>query len=280
MKFFFGIFLLIITATFANADDKVSSKISEYIFNIIPGEGTTEVSVDFRENYKPDYSILLVRELSSDENGNIFSQFSLFNTEKLNDERIVANLGVGKRFLSDDKTLMTGLNAFFDGDEDGNLRSSLGGEVRNAVLGLSTNYYQGIQDADGEKVLDGYDLELNSQVPYLHWAKAFVSTYKFDGRERQDIEGTKLGTDMQLSPSISLEAAYDDKDKKGMDDEYYVNFMFNFPPREGPNMTIDGIAATAWKEDKDMTGELLSKVKRQNKIIVEFNVTTTISRLD
>ena len=42
----------------------------------------------------------------------------------------------------------------------------------------------------------------------------------------------------------------------------------------------DGIASTAWKEDKDMTSELLTKVKRQNKIVVEFNVTTTISRLD
>ena len=45
-------------------------------------------------------------------------------------------------------------------------------------------------------------------------------------------------------------------------------------------MTLDGLASTPWKEEKDMTGELVSKVKRQNKIVVEFNVTTTISRLD
>ena len=280
MKFFFGLLILALTTAFANADDKISDKISGYIFNIIPGEGTTEVSLDLRENYKPDYSILLVRELTNNENGNLFSQFSIFNTEKLNDERVVANLGIGKRFLSDDKTLMTGINAFFDGDEDGNLRSSIGGEVRNAVLGFRTNYYQSIQDADAEIVLDGYDLELNSQVPYLHWAKAFISTYEWDGVNREDIKGSKLGTDMQLSPSISLEAAYDDKDKSGMSDEYYVNFMFNFPPRKGPNMTLDGLASTPWKEEKDMTGELVSKVKRQNKIVVEFNVTTTISRLD
>ena len=101
-----------------------------------------------------------------------------------------------------------------------------------------------------------------------------------EGCERDDIKGSKVGTEMQLSPTFSLEAVYDDKDKKGLEDEYYFNIMFNFPPKEGPSLTKDGIASTAWKEDKDMTSELLTKVKRQNKIVVEFNVTTTISRLD
>ena len=42
----------------------------------------------------------------------------------------------------------------------------------------------------------------------------------------------------------------------------------------------DGIGSTAWKEDKDMSGELLSKVDRQNKIVVEFKGLSTISRTD
>ena len=59
----------------------------------------------------------------------------------------VANLGIGKRMLSDNNNLMTGYNIFFDADEDGNVRSSLGGEIKNAVLGFNTNYYAGLQDA-------------------------------------------------------------------------------------------------------------------------------------
>ena len=35
--------------------------ISQYISNLIPGEGDTEVSIDIRDNHKPDYSILAVR---------------------------------------------------------------------------------------------------------------------------------------------------------------------------------------------------------------------------
>ena len=273
------IYILLLLTSFANADETLSDKLSGYVYNLIPGEGTTEVSIDIRENYKPDYSILLVRELARDENSNIFSQMSLFNTEKLNDERIVANLGIGKRILSDNNNLMTGYNIFFDADEDGNVRSSLGGEIKNAVLGFNTNYYAGLQDANGETVLDGYDLKLNSQIPYLYWAKAFVSNYRWEGVDRDDIEGMKLGTNMQLSPTVSLEAAYDDKDKSGLEDEYYFNLMFNFPPKDGPTMQ-DGIGSTAWKEERDMSGELLSKVDRQNKIVVEFKGLSTISRTD
>ena len=40
--------------------DGVAKQVSDYINNIIPGEGDTEVSIDIRENFKPDYSILAV----------------------------------------------------------------------------------------------------------------------------------------------------------------------------------------------------------------------------
>ncbi len=275
---YLAITFLFITSV-VNAGE-LSNKISSFVENLMPGEGTTEVSIDIRDNYKPDYSILLVRELMKSDTGNLFTQFSLINTEKLNDERIVANIGLGKRILSNDNLMMTGFNTFLDADEDGNLRASLGGEVRNAVLGFRTNYYKGIQDANGEIVLDGYDVDFSSQIPFLYWADASLSSYKWDGVNREDIKGYKIGTDLQLSPSVAVEAAWDDKDKKGMEDEYYVNLMFAYPPREGPNMINDGIGSSAWKEDRDMTSELISKVKRQNKIVVEFNVTTTISRLN
>ena len=51
------------------------------------------------------------------------------------------------------------------------------------------------------------------------------------------------------------------------------------PPREGATAQ-DGISDTMWREEKDMTGKLLTKVKRQNKIMIEFKGTSTISRTD
>ena len=266
--------------TSSNADD-LSNKISNIIADLIPGEGDTEVSIDLRENHKPDYSILGVREIDKTDSGNFFTQFSLSNTEKRNTERTVGNLGFGQRMLSNDKTMMTGYNVFWDYDSYGNSRTSLGLEARNAVLDFSGNYYLNTGDGkDEEKPLEGYDLNLASQVPYMHWADVFVNAYEWFGRDRAGIRGTKLGSELLLNPNLNLELAFDDKDKKGLEDEWYARVMFVYPPRSGPSLQDGFISATAWNEEKDMSKELLTKVKRNNKIVVEFKGTSTISRTD
>ena len=266
--------------TSSNADD-LSNKISNIIADLIPGEGDTEVSIDLRENHKPDYSILGVREIDKTDSGNFFTQFSLSNTEKRNTERTVGNLGFGQRMLSNDNTMMTGYNVFWDYDSYGNSRTSLGLEARNAVLDFSGNYYLNTGDGkDEEKPLEGYDLNLASQVPYMHWADVFVNAYEWFGRDRAGIRGTKLGSELLLNPNLNLELAFDDKDKKGLEDEWYARVMFVYPPRTGPSLQDGFISATAWNEEKDMSKELLTKVKRNNKIVVEFKGTSTISRTD
>ena len=276
---FLIIFYLLTSKVSADVSDKISAKVNDYFSNLVPGEGITEVSIDLRENNSPDFSILAVRELEKSTSSNFFTQFSFFSTEQNNDERIVGNLGFGKRNLSKDKLTLTGTNLFFDYDSHGNMRTSLGLEARNAVLEFYGNYYKGLDEGDDEKVLDGYDLRFESQVPYLHWADIFYNTYKWKGVERQDIEGAKMGSEIQLTSNVNLEIAYDDKKKKGIEDEWYARIMFIHPPKEGPSAK-DGIAKTAWKEEKDMTSELLTKVKRNNKIMIEFKGSATISRTD
>ncbi len=268
---------LLIFFLFSNSNADV---VSEYFSNLIPGKGDTEISIDLRENHKPDFSVLAVREIEKTNKGNLFTQFSLFNTEKNNDERIVGNLGIGSRNLNDDKTLLTGFNAFLDYDDNENARMSFGLEARSAVLELWYNQYFKISDGTDEKVLDGYDLRLSSQVPYLHWADIFINTYDWEGRDRDDIKGTKMGSELALSPNVNIELAYDDKDKKGLEDEWYAKIMFIHPPRSGPSLQ-DGLTSNnAWKDQKDMSGELLTKVQRNNKIMVEFKGKSTISRAD
>ena len=129
-----------------NLSNKIAESTSGYISNLIPGEGTTEVSIQLRENFKPDFSILGVRELDRTDSENTFVQFSLFNTERLNKERYIGNLGMGKRFLSDDTYTLTGFNAFLDYDHYGNTRASIGAEIKNAVMGLHSNYYKKIDN--------------------------------------------------------------------------------------------------------------------------------------
>ena len=68
--FLFLSYIILTTYAFSNS-------VSEYISNLIPGEGDTEVSIDLRENHSPDYSILLVREIDRSENGNYFTRLTL-----------------------------------------------------------------------------------------------------------------------------------------------------------------------------------------------------------
>ena len=281
------IILSLFITTVANADikgsvlSKASEKISEYTIGLIPGEGYTEASIDLREGFKPDYSILAVRELLKIDSGNIFTQFSLFNTEQANEEKIIGNLGLGTRKLFDDNTVLVGLNAFVDNDfSETNRRASIGLELRNAVLDFHSNIYEGLQDSDDERVLNGWDYRLASQVPYLHWSKIFINHYEWDGVLRNDIKGTKIGSEMILTRSLNLEVAYDDKDKKGLEDDWYAKIQFVHPPRNNGPTAMDGVSQVAWKENKDMSGELLSKVKRNNKIMIEFKGSATVSRAD
>ena len=273
--------------TAANADvigqslSKASEKISEYTIGLIPGEGHTEASIDLREDSKPDYSILAVRELLKLDSGNIFTQFSLFNTEQANEEKIIGNFGLGSRKLFNDNTMLAGFNAFVDNDfSETNRRASIGFELRNSVLDFHTNVYQGLHDSQDERVLDGWEYRLAGQVPYLHWSKIFINHYEWDGVLRDDIKGTKMGSEMILTKSLNLEVAYDDKDKKGLEDEWYAKIQLVHPPRNNGPTAMDGISDLAWKENKDMSGELLSKVQRNNKIMIEFKGSSTISRTD
>ena len=177
--------------------------------------------------------------------------------------------------------MLAGFNAFVDNDfSETNRRASIGLELRNAVLDFHSNIYEGLQDSDDERVLNGWDYRLASQVPYLHWSKIFINHYEWDGVLRDDIKGTKMGSEMILTRSLSLEVAYDDKDKKGLEDEWYTKIQFVHPPRNNGPTAMDGVSQVAWKENKDMSGELLSKVKRNNKIMIEFKGSATVSRAD
>ena len=260
---------------------EISERTSAFASNLIPGEGDTEISIDFREGASPDYSILAVREIMPMDDGKLFTQFSLFNNEKNGDERITGNLGFGMRKLSSDKTWLIGLNNFYDQDiGEGHSRTSFGIEARSAVLDFHLNRYLALgHGLDGEKVLDGWDTQFSSQVPYYHWAKVFLNSYKWEGEDRTDIEGLKYGSEMTLNPNLILEAAYDNKELKGLEDEWYAKLIFIYPGREGPT-ALDGKSSSMWKEEKDMSGQMLTKVKRQNKIMIEFRGSSTVSRTD
>ena len=107
----------------------------------------------------------------------------------------------------------------------------------------------------------------------------FFNSYAWDGEARDDVKGLVYGSELSLSPSLNFEIAYDDKDKAGLDDEYYVKLMFIHPPRNTESLA-DGISSEMWRSKTDMSDEMLTKVQRNNKIMVEFNGSASIVRGD
>jgi hypothetical protein len=146
----------------------------------------TEVEFDITEMSKPEFSILTVQPLtqSTDYLNTLFSQGRIAYGR---DGRTTLNLGSGYRRLVLREGLMLGVNAFFDYESPfDHRRVGLGSEIRSGPLELNVNYYNAISHklkADSgthERALDGYDLELGAQIPYLPWARLFGKYFYWD----------------------------------------------------------------------------------------------------
>ena len=138
-----------------------AENVSELFSNLIPGEGITEASIQINEDDNPDLEILAVRDISSEEFTNLFSQISLHTQEINGSNRLISNLGIGYRKLNDDKSSMVGINSFIDYDLEGHARGSLGLELKGGTIDLTANSYHKLTnmevvDGTEEQVLSGY----------------------------------------------------------------------------------------------------------------------------
>ena len=263
----------------------ITSGISSSIAEMIGGEGDTEVQISARENNKPEFSIMTVMPISVHPGKDAwFVQLQLNNTQIRSVNRYTTNVGLGYRSLSANKNTMIGGNVFIDYDAKGNSRYSLGFEFRTAVFDILINHYEAIsgQKTVGdfkERALNGNDMSINGQVPYLPWAKINLTHYEWKKvNNSKNSKGDKLSFELLLTPSVVLEFGVDDNNIQKKDN--FAKIAFVYPPREGPSASTDFVSDEAFP-DGDMSSQLLSKVKRSNKITLESEgVGVTISRLD
>ena len=123
-----------------NLVSRFTNSIAAGLENIIGGEGDTEVQITVGEDYKPEYSIMTVRPISIHPEVDVwFVQLQLNETKIRGSGRYSINTGVGYRKLSEDKSFMSGGNAFIDWDEKGNTRASIGLELRASAFEALAN---------------------------------------------------------------------------------------------------------------------------------------------
>ena len=193
MRLFIYIFFIL------SLSNSYAKDISEFINNLIPGEGLTEASIQINEDDNPDLEILALREIESTNNSNLFTQFSIHTQETNGHNRLIGNLGLGYRKLSEDESSMMGINVFLDNDFNaGHQRGSVGFELKGANLDLTANSYHKISNMETykdteEQVLSGYTINLASQLPYTPWAKINWQNYAWENEKASsDTEGNNI----------------------------------------------------------------------------------------
>ena len=258
----------------SNFYSSLSKGTSDVIKNYFGNEGTTEVSLTAGQNMQPMGSIVLVRPLTEMKIDSVwFTQTQLNNYTIKGKDRQALNFGVGYRNLSDDNSYFWGLNTFVDIDSKNHQRMSFGGELISGPFEIVGNYYSGLTGSItvgdyNERVLDGYDLIIGGQIPYLPWAKIYYENYSWSSiKNSKDSSGNKLSTEIHLTKSISLEAGVNDNAITGQDE--YVMVTFSYPPSEKPTIT-DKFYSTQAFENSDVSKQMLQKVKRTNKVVVEL----------
>ncbi len=268
--------ILITFFTIIIANKSFSENVSEIFSNLIPGEGITEASIQINEDDNPDLEILAVRDISSEEFSNLFSQISLHTQEINTSDRLITNLGIGYRKLSDDKSSMIGFNSFIDYDLEGHTRGSIGFEAKGALLDLTANSYHKltnmeIVDGTEEQVLSGYEINLASQIPYMPWATLNWQSYSWEKEKAtSDTEGNKLSLETMLSPTVQFDISGDFSDNSGVDDEYSYRLSFIYPPKESKKTLKDGMISELAFEKENVEKKLKDKVRRSNNLTVEI----------
>ena len=123
-----------------------------------------------------------------------------------------------------------------------------------------------------ERVLDGYDFEIEGQVPYAPWANVSLTTYQWEAiRGSTDSEGDVYSTTLNLTNNLTLEAGYDDNNiSDSMDYLKYFIFMVEKTDQQLEMVfPIHLLKTLMWEE-------MLTKVKRSNIITIESESTGVV----
>ena len=285
-KFIFIICLSLFT-TFVHGDtsNDIINKLSDKISSIVEGAlgGDTEFSLEFPENDDVELELLKFKELDSSETQNSFSQLSIHTQEVNDDTRYILNFGYGQRYISSDKSMITGINGFIDYDTEGHARSSLGFEAKAPILEFTGNYYLGLSGTEkiggvNEKVLDGYELNLSSQLPYMPWTRINIQNYDFEKEKASENTGGNLvSLEMNLSPSIQFEVSKNFIDTTGVDDEENYKLMYYNPPRNKSSLQDGFISVNAF-EKGDVEAKMKDKVRRRNAMTIEVQGAVVLTK--
>lgn len=241
-----------------------------------------EFQWEWNEKDKPDFSILTVQPLyqSTDRRNTVFTQVRLTRNHQFGNNRVTTNFGVGYRRLLLDNTVLAGVNGFLDREwEVGHDRLGAGVELKWHAFDLAFNYYEAFggrelaSPGNRETALDGYNVEITAQIPYLPWARARFSVFEFFLPDSSDdLNGYTAGLEMDLHQNVQVEFGFTDDDRNENLAFVRLNIRLGDGLSTGPKgrymlgaNPVDDVAFNM----RDMRAHTLDKVRRIDTIAVE-----------
>ena len=287
MNKIFFIFLSIFFITASNAEDlknkltgKFTSNLNQYL-NESLGEmfPTAEVGLTSGKTQKVKGHILVVKPLSDidDKENILFTQGSIYFSDG---NRETLNLGIGKRKLLNNDTLMLGANLFYDHELDyDHQRASLGIEAISSVASLRANQYYGLSGWETgvggtqEKALYGNDIELGAPLPYLPWTNFYLRSFNWEGASgAADLKGDEMSLEAKLPFGLNVEVGKRSNDGNTKDRKFLNLTWTCCNKKDEPNF---GISDKAYNLTS-VADQRFQKVRRQNLIVKQQDLDLTV----
>lgn len=238
----------------------------------------TELALDADASRKPFYYLETVQPFyrSSDKDKVLFTQLRVSDLDRFTERRNDINLGLGYRQTLADNTAMAGIKLFYDVESKYNMsRWSLGGDLSWKALDLYANQYYGLNDwtptNDGatEKSLNGYDVDVAAQVPFMPWVKAHYMYYQWNRELAADnVIGNKVSLEGALSLSWTVEMGRNTDNRVANDNFMLLRYRWAGFVREHHNAANNFWSSSAF-EMRDMRDFTLEHMRRSNTIAVE-----------
>lgn len=177
----------------------------------------TTLSFQFQEGWKPLYSAETIQPLGHYDKTSRDVWFTQQRISRASDTGTTLNVGVGYRRISKDDRRLYGAHLFYDhrflNRHD---RLSAGLEYMSGESEFRFNWYGSASD---ERVLDanlhtlervsnGYTLEYGKTFKNARWARVYVEGYHWNQDRQADKNGLRIGSEMQLTPRVSVDMGY------------------------------------------------------------------------
>jgi adhesin/invasin len=282
--FLLSISLIFSSSYIANAQNLLQDNINHSLNKLgatlslaLPGAGDTEIITHSQNNYDLRYSLSAVRSLSLNPYSELsnkhlyFSQFRIANHEPYSngDQRMLFNVGLGFRTLVHNNNATLGVNLFYDHEfEQTHQRASLGLEYLTSTFEVYANKYQRLSETSNyglirESVLNGHDINLIGQLPYMPWGKVVYNNYSFAGTS-SDTKGERLSLEAQVLRHMIFEIGQSTPDVGSTED--FWKLKLRWPANQFKQTIVSHTVTEHMFPEKNMSSKMLSKVRRTNEI--------------